>query len=263
MSGSYSGNSVFGILRTFIAASVVFICLAFQGTSAAERQTVVIFGASGKIGGIIVVEALERGHKVVGISRNPAKLSVDNPNFSAAKGDVTDVESFKSVTQGADSVVISVQGNGEGNLPENSVHARAAKVATDALAQMKNAPYVIQVGGATTMLGGKEEMLKGLPFPAPEGSEMYGMFFGHLEALNTYRASDVDWTVITPPMNIEGWSPQGITNINRTGTYRTSTTELVKDAAGKNRVNVADLAVAVVDELEKRHFVRQRFTVGY
>jgi putative NADH-flavin reductase len=37
----------------------------------------------------------------------------------------------------------------------------------------------------------------------------------------------------------------------------------VKDANGKSSVNIADLAVAAVDEAEKHQFVGQRFTVGY
>jgi putative NADH-flavin reductase len=49
----------------------------------------------------------------------------------------------------------------------------------------------------------------------------------------------------------------------RTGKYRTSTTALVTDAEGHSALNVADLAVAAVDEAERPRFIGQRFTVGY
>ena len=37
-----------------------------------------------------------------------------------------------------------------------------------------------------------------------EGTEIWGMLFGHMSALETYQASDLNWTVVTPPFNILG-----------------------------------------------------------
>ena len=89
------------------------------------------------------------------------------------------------------------------------------------------------------------------------------MLIGHKVALDTYRASDIDWTVLTPPFNIMGWTPDGISDTQQRGEYRTSTTEFVTDADGSMSIFVADLAGAAVDEVENRAFARQRFTVGY
>lgn len=230
---------------------------------AATPRTVVVFGARGKIGRMIVGEALDRGHAVIGVSRKPRKLRQKHENFTAVEGDVTDPDSFRAIVAGADVIVISVGGNGENNAPEASVQARAAKTAVDVLGSIENAPYVIQVGGATTMYGDKEAMLANLPMPAKEGSSMYGVFFGHMVARDTYVASDIDWCVISPPLKILGWSPWRISSRKRTGNYRTSTDGLVFNANGDSEIYVADLAVAVVDELENRAFVRQQFTVGY
>ena len=229
-----------------------------------DNQTIVVFGASGNIGGLIVSEALERGHTVVGVSRSPERLTVDHPSFSAVRGDVTSVESFTAVTSGADAVVISVQGSPEGDFaPEHSTHALSASTAVAALGAMDDPPYVLQVGGATTMFESIEEMLAHAPMPAPEGSAPYAMLVGHKVALDTYLASDIDWTVLTPPFNILGWSFGGITDTQRRGAYRTSTTEHVTDAEGNSSIYVSDLAAAAIDELENRAFVRRRFTVGY
>lgn len=229
----------------------------------ARQQTILVYGARGKIGRMIVAEALERGHKVIGVSRKPGKLKFKSDNFSALKGDVTDPVSFRSAIEGVDSIVISVGGNGEGNAPEKSVQARAARTAVEVLADTPDAPRVIQIGGATTMHGDKEAMLANLPMPAKEGSRMYGIFFGHRVALDIYEASDIEWTVVVPPLDILGWSPWRISSKKRTGNYRSSTTELVRNASGESEIYVADLAVAVIDELENRKFGRQRFTVGY
>ncbi len=92
---------------------------------------------------------------------------------------------------------------------------------------------------------------------------MYGIIFGHLIALQTYRASHIRWTVLTPPMDIQGWKMHEPPHPHRTGNYRVSTTAFVRDANGRSVIDVADLAVAAVDEAEHPRFIGQRFTVGY
>lgn len=246
-------------LALFLATS-----LSCTAALAQSNQTIVVYGASGSIGGLIVDQALERGHAVIGVSRSPDRLTVEHPNFTPMQGDVTDGESFTAVTNGADAVVISVQGTPEGDFaPENSTHALAASTAAAALDGAEGAPYVLQIGGATTMLPTVEEMLANAPFPVSEGTPIYAMLIGHKVALDTYRASDIDWTVLTPPFNIMGWTPNGITDTQQRGDYRTSTTDFVTDADGNNAIYVTDLAAAAVDEVENRTFVRQRFTIGY
>ena len=250
-------------LRPYIASFLAAL-LGGAAVQAQDSQSIVVYGASGSIGGLIVNEALERGHSVIGVSRSPDRLTVEHPNFTPVQGDVTDVESFTAVTSGADAVVISVQGTPEGDFaPENSTHALAAGTAAAALDGMAGAPYVLQIGGATTMLPTVEDMLANAPFPVSEGSPLYAMLIGHKVALDTYRASDIDWTVLTPPFNIMGWTPDGISDTQQRGEYRTSTTEFVTDADGSMSIFVADLAGAAVDEVENRAFARQRFTVGY
>lgn len=229
----------------------------------APQQTIVVFGASGSIGGLIVNAALERGHNVIGISRSPENLNIEHESFTALRGDVTSVESFKEVTQGADAVIISVVGPGAENLPENTVHARAAATASAALTAVDDAPYVLQIGGATTMFETREGLLANVPMPVAEGTAMYAMFVGHLEALYTYRDSNIDWTVLTPPFTIRGWSGEGITDATALRNYRTSTSGFVLDYDGSRAsIMVADLAGAAVDEIENRQFVRQRFTAA-
>jgi hypothetical protein len=75
------------------------------------------------------------------------------------------------------------------------------------------------------------------------------------DALNVYRKADLDWTYFSPA-NI-------IAPGERTGQYRTGTDQLVTNEKGDSRISAEDYAVALIDELEKPHFVRRRFTVGY
>lgn len=250
-----------------ISRSLARSCLALllvvvgMGTAAAKGERIVVYGATGAIGGLIAQEALNRGDTVIGVARDPSKVSISNPRYHAVAGDVTDVDSFKRITRGADAVIISVLGDAKDNLPENSVSARAAKVAVQAYTGVAHSPHIIQIGGSPTMYESREAILAHMHL-SPD-NPMYAVILGHLLALQTYRVSDIRWTVLTPPNDIQGWKLHSPAQPHRTGKYRVSTTDLVRDANGKSAINIADLAVAAVDEAEHPRFVRKRFTVGY
>ncbi len=241
--------------------SCVLLLVLGVGTAVAKGQRIVVYGATGAIGGLIAQEALSRGDTVVGVARDPTKLKISNPHYSAVAGDVTDLDSFKRITQGADAVIISVLNVGTDSTPENSVSARAAKVAVEAYSGTPVSPHVIEIGGAPTMYGTREAILAHLHLP--DGSPMYGIILGHLLALQTFRASHIRWTVLTPPLDIQGWKLGAPPQPHRTGKYRVSTAELVNDSSGHSAINVADLAVAAVDEAEHPRFIGKQFTVGY
>lgn len=249
------------VLRSIGALAAWAMAIAFA--TPARADTFVVFGATGSIGGVIVNEALSRGHTVIGVSRDPAKAKIDHKNFKAMAGDVTDVASFKKVTQDADVVIISVSGFSTDSDPQNSINAKAARTAVQAFTGAAKSPQVIQIGGAFTLAESKEAMEAKLPPNAKSGTPMYAAFMGQYEALQTYRASKIRWTVLTPPYDIQGWAMGKAPELKRTGKYRTSTSGPVTDANGKSVVDIADLAVAAVDEAEKHRFVGQRFTVGY
>src|SRR6185437_5815140 len=132
-------------------ASLVLLLVAGMGTAAAKGERIVVYGATGAIGSLIAQEALNRGDTVIGVARDPAKLTLKNPHYHAVAGDVTDVDSFRRITRGADAVIISVLGDAKDNSPEHSVSARAAKTAVAAYTGEAHSPHVIQIGGAPTM----------------------------------------------------------------------------------------------------------------
>ena len=229
----------------------------FALTAAAE--SIVVYGASGNIGAKIVTEALNRGHVVIGVSRNPAKLTVDHANFSAVSGDVTSVESMLEIIVGSDAVVISVQGDAPDNKPEETTHNQAALTFIAAAKQLgAEAPRVIQVGGATTLTVNGTVGLENpdFPFPVVEGSAFYAMLWGHWHALENYRAADdIKWTVVSPPKSIFAGE--------RTEEFRLGENEMIVDDNGESVISQEDFAVAIIDEIESPSAIGKRITVGY
>lgn len=246
--------------------AMLMLGLAMQALQAADSLNIVVYGASGRIGEVIVEVALERGHKVTGVSRNPEKLQIRHKNFTAAQGDLLDVDSIRELASGAVAIVISISARSNDNRPENSLLVQATKNMQEALSKLQTKPYIVQMGGANLMYGSTyrevKENMQNAVFSFDEGSAMHAVLFGHQISLEMYQASQLSWTIVAPPMRILGiYANRDKTTTKET--YRTSTSAPLIDTDGNNTIYVRDLAGAVVNEIEQRKFVRQVFTVGY
>ncbi len=56
---------------------------------------IAIFGGSGRTGQHLVKQALEKGHQVVVLARNPDKLTINHPNLTIIQGDVKDINAVQ------------------------------------------------------------------------------------------------------------------------------------------------------------------------
>lgn len=78
-----------------------------------------------------------------------------------------------------------------------------------------------------------------------------------LSVLEDLRASDerLDWFVLSPASEFGAYAPGEATD-----TYRIGGDVLLRDDEGRSRLSGADLASAVVDEIERPAHRRERFT---
>ena len=222
------------------------------------RLNILVYGATGKIGTHVVTEALDRGHAVTAVSRNPARITRRHENLSAVKGDLLDTDSIRDLATGQDVVIISVRGIiGDSKTPESALQWIAVKNVVDTLRDMgDDAPRLIHVGGSGTL-----EVRPGVLYAdklprlfLPKDLELE--IQGQILALDYLRSvEDVNWTYATPPKNL--------TNGRRKGSYRTGGDRMLEDERGRNLVSRADFAVALVDEAESAAHSMQRFSVAY
>ena len=214
---------------------------------------ITLFGATGNVGRRIAAEALDRGHEVVGVVRDPAAVQTPDARIQLVRGDATSAESVAEVVKGADAVVsaISPRPNSRG-LPaprlEDNARALIAGLRTAGISR------VLFVGGASTLEVAPGQQLLDQPnFPAAYKAEgIEGR-----EALGVWRteADGLDWTFLSPAAEIAPGE--------RTGTYRTTGEQLLADAEGRSFISFEDYAVAVLDELERPQHVGRRFGVAY
>jgi putative NADH-flavin reductase len=214
---------------------------------------IVLFGATGNIGQRIVAEALQRGHSVTGVVRDPQAVKSPDPRVTLVQGDATDAESVARVARGADVVVsaISPRPNARG-LGAPSL-AKAAKALLEGV-RKANVKRLLVVGGAGTLEVAPGKRLMDAPgFPdaykaeAQEGADS-------LEVLRT-DGKGLDWTFLSPAAEIGPGT--------RRGQYRITGDQFLADAQGHSRISYEDYAVALVDEIEKPKNRGRRFGVAY
>ena len=214
---------------------------------------IVLFGATGNIGKSIVDEALQRGHTVVGVVRDPEKVKSPDPRVRLVQGDATDADSVARAARGMDVIVsaISPRPNPRGRPAPSLAAAARALLAGTKEAGVKR---LLVVGGAGSLEVAPGKRLMDAPgFPdayKPEAQE-------GADALDVFRneGNGVDWTFLSPAAEIGPGS--------RTGRYRTTSDQFLADPQGHSRISYEDYAMALVDELERPKHRGKRFGVAY
>ena len=250
-------NRVRIVAAIIIAASLSGSALGADA-EATEALHILVYGATGKIGTHVVEEALQRGHIVTAVSRDPSRIEKQHENLSAVAGDLLDPQSIELLVEDKDVVIISVRGIiGDSKDPENALQRIAVQKVVESLRIIGDgAARLIHVGGS-----GSLEVEPGVLYadkiprvflPKSLELEIQGQILA-LEYLST--VDDVDWSYATPAKNF--------TNGKRTGEFRIGGDTLMEDDRGKSRISRADFAVALIDEAEKAEHVQQRFSVAY
>src|SRR5262245_3777394 len=68
-------------------------------------MNIVVYGASGMIGQRITREALNRGHTITALIRNPARLTFTHPHLTVKEGNILDPDDVAQNVAGYDAVV--------------------------------------------------------------------------------------------------------------------------------------------------------------
>ncbi|GFE56325.1 NAD(P)-dependent oxidoreductase [Geobacter sp. AOG1] len=215
-------------------------------------MNLIIIGASGFVGTAVREEALERGHTVTAIVRNPGRLP-NHPRLTALKGDVFDIPATTGQLRGHDAI-ISAFFTGpaqEGDdVCQRNVDAYRAIIAA---ARTSGVKRILIVGGAGSLEVAPGVRLVDTPqFPA----EIRPKALAACEVLEMIRGNeDLEWSFISPsPLLKPG---------RRTGIFRTGRDQVLMGEGGPTWITVADLAVAILDEIGHPRHLRNRFTVGY
>ncbi|MDH6180773.1 putative NADH-flavin reductase [Microbacteriaceae bacterium SG_E_30_P1] len=210
---------------------------------------ITVLGGTGYAGAAIVAEAAGRGHQVKAVSRTAPEAPVEGVDYVA--GSALDTAILDQVLPGSDVVIIALS-------PRGDMAGKLEGVIESVAQRLQGTPTRLgYVGGASslqTQEGGptlwdvsKEHI------PADVKPEIETGIW----ALNFLRATPdtLDWFYVSPPENFGSWL-----GTPSKGDYALGGDVLLRDEDGNSVISAADLALAVLDEVETPQHRRARFT---
>lgn len=199
--------------------------------------------ANGRVGKLVVKEAVERGLDVTAIAKGEnhsvAKQYIRKDLFNLIAGDLEDYY-----------VVVDAFGAWEEEvLP---LHSKSLMHLCDILSG--TGKRLVVVGGAGSLYVNKEHtavVSDGPDFPAV----FLPLAKAQGEALTKLRErKDVAWTFISPAGDFQA-------DGERTGEYILAGEELTLNEKGESIISYADYAIAMVDEIVSGNHIRERISV--
>jgi putative NADH-flavin reductase len=208
-----------------------------------------VLGGTGYAGAEIVREAVKRGHEVTSYSRSRPEEPVEGATYRT--GNVLQDSFLAEAVADTDAVVetLSPRGELEGKL--EGVRDRLIPLAAAAGVRLG-----VLAGASSLRVSPDGPLLLDV---RPPGPEVLAEVMAGVAVLDSLRQSpeELDWFAVSPAASFGAWAPG-----KATGTYRTSDDVLLVGEDGKSTLSAADLAVAILDELEVPAHRRRRFHVA-
>ena len=213
---------------------------------------ITVLGGTGYAGAALVSEAARRGHRVTAVSRTAPEQPIEGVEY--VTGSVQDAAVLDQVVSGRDAVVSALS-------PRAGLEGGLEAVAADLAARLDGTSTRLgYIGGASSLFAeeGGPRIWDVTKEHVP--AELHPEIEAGLTVLADLQATPetLDWFYVSPPEKFGSWEPAPAT-----GTYRLGGDVLLRNEAGESKISAADMAVAIVDELETPKHHRARFTVAH
>lgn len=204
-----------------------------------------VAGASGRTGRLMVERALERGHEVTALVRDAAAFPDPEERLKVIVGDVLEPETLASAMAGQDAVVsvIAPRPRTNGRVYVEGTHNLAEAAARAGVRRFVSVSAE-GAGAGGSRLPAAYRMVMLIPVVA----RLYPAI-AHMEA-DLRARTDLDWTVVRPPI---------LTNGPRTGKYRVVEGAVVPGGLSLARADLADFLMQLA---ERGEHVRESVAVA-
>ncbi len=193
-----------------------------------------ILGGTGKIGRLVVEQALAAGHEVTVLARDPRRLAAvaQRSGMRVVEGDVSDPDALAKAVDGANAVISAL--GPTGNAPDQVAKLREGMRNLIAAMDRHGVRRVVNLSGAAVDVPGDRK-----PLFDRVASRIVRILARYVvEAkqaeFEQLASSSLDWVAVRPPLVNDG---------PRTGRYRAGI-DILRPGARISRADIADFMLA-------------------
>lgn len=203
---------------------------------------VVVLGANGGTGRVLVEQALAGGHDVRAVTRHPDQFPLRHDQLTVLHGDVTEQDAVDGAVEGVDAVV-SALGVPYSRGPV-SLYSTSARNVVTAMERHGVARFIAVSSSAVDPDAGTQGEFVFDHLVAPLIHRLGRTLYADMRRMEAIVArSSLDWTIVRPP---------ALTDLDNSSPYRTATTFVRGTYATR-----ADVAAFMLDELAGPQYLRR------
>lgn len=206
-------------------------------------MNILILGATGRVGGQIVIYALHERHPVTVLVRTPEKIQINNENLTIIQGNVLNKDDIVRAMHGIDVVISALNTDGTTTLSEsmpliieameNEGIQRIITIGTAGILKSRISPKLLRYQSSES----KQKSVRA----AEEHNKVYDML----------QQSNLEWTIVCPT-----YLPDG----ERLGKYRIERNFLPE---GGSKISVPDTAEFAFSQIQSSDYIKTRVGIAY
>jgi putative NADH-flavin reductase len=196
----------------------------------------IIFGATGATGTELARQALDAGHEITAVVRDPGRMSVPvQSRLTVITADVMDPAAISPAVADADAVITAIapHGLGRSTLRQDSTHSIMQAMGK------AGARRLLFVSGSVVADEGESFYLRYLLKPVARRTFLRNTTADFAATEAEIRASDLDWTIFRPP---------SLDNKPASGAYRVAVDRGLPHCFTISRADLAACMLAALDD---------------
>jgi len=210
---------------------------------------IILWGATGMTGREVLNQALDGGHEVKAVARNPEQIDVEHDNLSVVRGDALNPQSVQEAVAGGE-VVISALGSGasfEMASKPTTIYSEGFANIVAAMRKHTIRRFIALLSVGTVPDPNEPLIHKKTIRPIIRAT------YDDMRKAESFLAGcdDLDWVVIRP---------MRLMNTSRTGKYRTAVDFL---PPGGIEISRADVAEFMLKQMYAVEHLRSYVTIAY
>lgn len=204
---------------------------------------ILILGATGRVGGQILLHALSDGHHITALVRAPEKMKMIHKNIHVIQGSVLNKNDIGSVIEGVDVVISALNTDGANTLSESM------QLIIEAM-KKEHVKRIITIGTAGILQSRETSSLLRYQSNESKRKSTYAAQEHH-KVFEMLTHSGLDWTIICPT-----YLPEG----EVTSKYRVERSFLPE---GGTSITVGDTAEFTYQQIKSTEFLKSRVGIAY